>query len=302
MAQFFEDWSGSTVGQEPTGWTKKFATSGTTWTIENDTSGHATAGKRLYVAKSATDRAALIFDAVGSLALAERVQVRVLISSRASVFAQFGGPCVMASGAAGSESAVYGSLTGSNKISNVQLNNGASSVLGMSVGSAYGKDAYYWLTTTAVDGAVTTSIASVSTPETAIATITHTSNVTTGGEVGLFASWETARLHILAVGVGTGGDDAPYAPLPGGGGGAVTVGSAAYPIKNSAGSVLNESGLRAVVIDATEFEQVVSVASASCVNGVLTITHADLTVGATYHVAVKTASGWIGISDAVSAA
>ena len=67
MAQFWEDWSGSTLNAEPTGWTKKFVTSGTLFRVEEDTSGHAPAGRRLLIDKSVTDRAAITFDGVGAL-------------------------------------------------------------------------------------------------------------------------------------------------------------------------------------------------------------------------------------------
>lgn len=83
--------------------------------------------------------------------------------------------------------------------------------------------------------------------------------------------------------------------------GTITVGSALYPIKYSSASVLNESGLRATVLDATTLAQVLNTSGVVCTNGVITITDAALVIGGTYHLAVKTASGWTGFSDAVTA-
>lgn len=212
MAKFWEDWRTSTLDAEPSGWTKLFVTAGTLYRVEADTSGHAPAGRRLLIDKSATDRAAIRFDAVGTSEA--DVQVRLLVRSVGGAVAQYGGPAARLAGAAGTETALYGALTSSGQIGNVQLNAGASSVLGYG-GSAgvYTSSGYYWLTITTSGGTVTTTIASVATPETIIDTATHTAAVVGAGGVGIFSSWSTAILHVLAVGVGTGGDVAPYAPL-----------------------------------------------------------------------------------------
>ena len=84
-------------------------------------------------------------------------------------------------------------------------------------------------------------------------------------------------------------------------GGTITVGSALYPIKYSSASVLNESGLRATVLDATTLAEVLNTSGVACTNGVITITDAALVIGNTYHLAVKTANGWLGVSDGVTA-
>lgn len=83
--------------------------------------------------------------------------------------------------------------------------------------------------------------------------------------------------------------------------GTITVGSALYPIKYSSASVLNEPGLRATVLDATTLAQVLNTSGVVCNAGVITITDAALVIGGTYHLAVKTASGWTGFSDVVTA-
>lgn len=83
--------------------------------------------------------------------------------------------------------------------------------------------------------------------------------------------------------------------------GTITVGSALYPIKYSSASVLNESGIRATVLDATTLAEVLNTSGVVCNAGVITITDAALVIGSTYHLAVKTASGWTGFSDAVTA-
>lgn len=84
-------------------------------------------------------------------------------------------------------------------------------------------------------------------------------------------------------------------------GGTITVGSALYPIRYSSASVLNESGLRATVLDATTLASVLNTSGVVCSNGVITITDAALVIGGTYHLTVKTANGWTGFSDVVTA-
>ena len=41
--------------------------------------------------------------------------------------------------------------------------------------------------------------------------------------------------------------------------------------------------------------------SVVCNAGIITITDAALVIGNTYHLAVKTANGWLGVSDGVTA-
>jgi len=82
----------------------------------------------------------------------------------------------------------------------------------------------------------------------------------------------------------------------------ITVGSALYPIKYSSASVLNETGLLATVLRADTLASVLTVSGVACNAGVITISNAALTAGTTYHLAVKTASGWTGLSDEVIAA
>ena len=65
--------------------------------------------------------------------------------------------------------------------------------------------------------------------------------------------------------------------------------------------MLNESGLRATVLDATTLAEVLNTSGVVCTNGVITITDAALVIGNTYHLAVKTANGWLGVSDGVTA-
>jgi len=83
--------------------------------------------------------------------------------------------------------------------------------------------------------------------------------------------------------------------------GTITVGSALYPIKYSSESVLNESGLRATVMDATTLSEVLNTSGVVCSAGVITITDPALVIGNTYHLVVKTAAGWTGISGPVTA-
>lgn len=82
----------------------------------------------------------------------------------------------------------------------------------------------------------------------------------------------------------------------------ITVGSALYPIKYSSASVLNETGLLATVLRADTLASVLTVSGVACNAGVITVSNAALTAGTAYHLAVKTASGWTGLSDEVIAA
>lgn len=84
--------------------------------------------------------------------------------------------------------------------------------------------------------------------------------------------------------------------------GTITVGAALYPVKYSSESVLNESGLRATVLDATTLAEVLNTSGVVCSAGVITITDPALVIGNTYHLAVKTSAGWTGFSDEVTAA
>lgn len=214
MAQFWEDWSGSTVGNEPTGWTKHFVTAGTLYRVEDDTSGHAPAGRRLLIDKSATDRAAITFDAVG--ALEADVQIRILARSlyTGSITTQYAGPAARVAGAAASETVIYGAFVNDSsveKIRHIEASGGTVGALNYgAVSNSWNSSGYYWLTLTVSGGAATLTIADVASPETIIDTATSTTSVTGAGSVGIFASNTNTLIHVLAVGVGTDGDPAPY--------------------------------------------------------------------------------------------
>ena len=212
MAQYWEDWSGSTVGAEPTGWTKRFVTSGTVYKVEADASGYAPANRRLLIDKSATDRAAISFDAVSSVA---DVQIRILARCFASaeITTQYAGPAGRIAGAAASETVVAGnfaSKTTTETTQIVQINAGTISPLKYGDSLSWATTGYYWITLTLSSGTATVTIADVATPETVIETISNAVAVTDAGLVGLFASNAVAVVHVLAVGVGTGSDTAPY--------------------------------------------------------------------------------------------
>lgn len=83
--------------------------------------------------------------------------------------------------------------------------------------------------------------------------------------------------------------------------GTVTVGSAAHPIRNSANVAVNESSVRVSVMRADTMQQVYYGAGHAITAGVLEIRHAAIITGAVYHVSAKTAAGWIGLSDEVTA-
>ena len=212
MAQYWEDWSGSTVDAEPTGWTKRFVTSGTVYKVEADASGYAPANRRLLIDKSATDRAAISFDAVSSVA---DVQIRILARcfATAEITTQYAGPAGRIAGAAASETVVAGNFAGKTTTETTQIaqiNAGTFSQLKYGASLSWATTGYYWITLTLSSGTATVTIADVATPETVIETISNAVAVTGAGLVGLFASNAAAVVHVLAVGVGTGSDTAPY--------------------------------------------------------------------------------------------
>lgn len=83
--------------------------------------------------------------------------------------------------------------------------------------------------------------------------------------------------------------------------GTVTVGSALYPIRNASNTVLDESSIRVSVMRADTLEQVYHGPGHAITAGVLTVSDAAIVAGTAYHVSVKTAAGWIGMSDQVTA-
>lgn len=84
-------------------------------------------------------------------------------------------------------------------------------------------------------------------------------------------------------------------------GGTITLGSALHPIRYTSASVLNESGIRATVLDSITMAEVLNTSGVVCSNGIITINDAALIPGRTYHLAIKTANGWLGLSEEVTA-
>lgn len=218
MAQYWEDWSGYTVGDDPTvdgdaGWTTRWH-SGLTLAIVSDAG--APSGKALDVTQSSNNRSAISFDAVDSDADRDDIEVRMLVRAQAvTQFENAGGPVVRGSGTDTSETGYGLPQTGggntncdassfyyASAVSNWMDQGGMPDIL------EAGED--YWLVISAQGTTIDFSVRAKATPDTVIDSLNYTSHtgVQGVGWAGLYV-FSPYTVRVLAFGVGTNGDSAP---------------------------------------------------------------------------------------------
>jgi hypothetical protein len=220
VAQYWEDWSGSTIGQAPVGWTKRWDTA-PNYTIEADSSGYAPAGKRLKITRGAGSAHGLLaLDAVDADPDRARVQVTMLVSQQTAATASantYGGAAARCAGPASSRTGASYVISTSTQTSpasrstSLFANEGAAAepyyFLGDDVWEAGN---FYWLTFDLDGDQADFSLAPVDDPETPVYQGTQAINQPLGpGWVGIHTFANVTDLRVLAFGVGTGGDPAP---------------------------------------------------------------------------------------------
>lgn len=214
MAQYWEDWSGSTIGQAPSGWTLKWNTAGVTAVVEADASGPA--GRRLRLTKTTASRSALTLDAVDSDPDRTTLDVRLLCRApnvATGTAATFFGPACRVSGTAGAETSVQGYFrqeTSSRTIAQSKYVAGTATA-GEAANYSWSNDAVFWLRCY-VSGDYC-FVAAYDTAGTLIGSkeyLTGASSVPIGA-AGIFA-FAAQTIDVLAVSVGTNGDPASMVP------------------------------------------------------------------------------------------
>lgn len=222
MAQYFEDWSGSTIGSEPTGWTKRWVATQTVYEVQADESGYSYSGKKLFIDKPSAERSLLSLDALDADPARATIKVAMCIRHTLRPGSSFSGFGVgaRASGAATSENGVVAATAGtgsaetSNALRRLNYANGSGTL--PSTVDANGLNADYVLLKLSLSGtSFVATIATVDDPDTILATINNTVSITGSGWGGIFSFNSGLAGEILWIGFGTDGDDAPTAPLSG---------------------------------------------------------------------------------------
>lgn len=218
MAQYWEDWSGSTVGQAPAGWTKRWSTSNATYTVVEDELGPA--GRALKIDLAGAARRFLSFDAVGSVT---DFKIRALIKGPGTTdqLTNFAGVAGRGGGSASNETAYLGlykqtaAFSGTRCIAGHRYKNASGGALG--TGYVYTVGDLYWVGLEVSGSTVRLTAAEAGTPGTLILDESISdANIEGSGWVGLFDfAAVSAPYYVYAVGVGTGEDEAPTSD-PGG--------------------------------------------------------------------------------------
>lgn len=217
MAQYWEDWSGSSLGANPpTGWSEIWNTS-QSFAVESDV--RAPGGKRVAIAPSGSPtRSGLKWDAIDADANRATLDMIALIEvteAGATSATTYGGLLGRASGSASSETGVTGSVgnrsgSGTEDLRSSQYSGGTLSTFYDDVTDTWVIDTLYWLRLQLSGTTVTVSLYAEGDPlGTPIASFSDTISVTGAGGVGLFAFATTGTIRYLCVGVGTNGDAPP---------------------------------------------------------------------------------------------
>lgn len=215
MAQYWEDWSGSTIGSAPTGWTARWD-SGATYSVISDAAGPA--GRALKCDKS-SGRHAITFNAVDSDADRATIKIRALIKASAfqSSASTYAGVLGRGSGTGTSETAYISAL------SQTGTNASTASVVFteyLNAAATTDHDPYlwtagnlYWVGLELNGTSVRRTLATAADPSTLLVDATDSNaDISAAGWAGLFFFVASASpYYVYAVGVGTNGDEAPVA-------------------------------------------------------------------------------------------
>lgn len=229
MAQYWEAWSGSSLGGDPTGWTKRFSHTTTTYEVREDAAGPA--GRALRITKTGSaQRSLLSLDAVDSDADRAKVKIRALVrlvsDDSTSTAVTFSGIAGRGAGAASTESmlvSAVGKATGFtlNTWSQVRALSYSSGTLSTTLSDSptFESGELYWLGLDLDGTSVTATIAAQATPETIIKTASRTTGVTAAGWVGLFSfsGATVTSFDVFCVAVATGETPAFYSEPSAGG-------------------------------------------------------------------------------------
>lgn len=218
MAKYWEDWSGSTIDAEPTGWTKRFGTSNTTFTVLAD--GSSPTGRILRVGKAANQRSLLSRDDVDSDSERAKCKIRVLmrVDSIPTASNTFGAAGARGSGSAGSETMVVGALgtpSGSSTTTEVRTfrysAGTASTIVTDGPAGVTAGGQWVWVgldcdgTATNVEARLPADMGTIT------AETTDTTDITAAGWLGVFTFANAGQpFDIAAVAIATGDDDAFY--------------------------------------------------------------------------------------------
>lgn len=219
MAQYWEDWSGSTIGSAPTGWTARHVTSGVTYTVQAETDPRAPAGRRLRIVTNATQaRHTLSANAVDADAGRAEFEVTALIKMANITNSATGLMLVgRASGGAASETLAGAGFIRSGTISDrayngLSYNAGASGFFGtIDNAGLWTAGSVYWARVRTNGSDFTLTLADGADPSNILKTWTGTEaqGVTAAGWIGIFTFHKSLTWDVYAVGIGTNGDAAP---------------------------------------------------------------------------------------------
>jgi len=217
MAQFWDDFSSDTAGQQPANWAHRIVSGSTaTLLVAEDVS--APSGKKaVYTAGSTNDRNAFVYTPAGS-SLHAQLDIRVLVAANSPGAANgyFFGPAARVNGTGAADVSLVSHGLGASGTTNASRNVRAVYYSSGSATLPSGDDDWIWSDTTfwlhmVVDGS-TSTITAEDESFTQLATHTFTDtgiNSLASGEVGLFSFLDDGVYDILAFSVGTGGDSAP---------------------------------------------------------------------------------------------
>lgn len=221
MAIYVEDFSGSTLDSNATGWTNRWTTGAVTWPVEADA--ESPTGRRMRVSKTSTNRSLLTFDAVNADADRATFDVVALVrSTNLEATGMLGMVVGRASGGSTTPVGYLGGMAMTSTVADGSRNslrlahyNGSTSLTTLAQTAPppglWDAGSLYWLRLRCTGDSITTSIAHYATPETLLHTHTVTdATISAAGYLGVHVSISGAQFDVLYFAVGTGADLAPY--------------------------------------------------------------------------------------------
>ncbi len=215
MARYFRNFKNDTIGAEPAGWTKRWATDAATYQVIADAAGGG--GKALRIARTASGRRAYTLNAIDADPDRDECDIALLVRTPASAAANAFvlAPVSHVAGAASTESCFTANLAllsdSGRYMRTLVYEGGTGTTLpNQTLGGAWAYSSLYWVRLRRVGSTIYRSIAPANDPSAESYTNTETrATPSAAGAIGVMTLTTGVTFEVLAIGVGTNGD-LPY--------------------------------------------------------------------------------------------
>ena len=215
MAIYWDDFAGSALGEFPAGWQQWLSDYSAGFVVAEDVAGPA--GRKITFTPANNFRRAIYHVAASADADRDDADIRVLIRvPSAGTNALISAACARGSGTTSSTISYVGANASrfnstTYHITPAKQVASTTTPISAAVSGAFTTDTPFWLRARVIGSTLTVTVAPAENPTSETTIGSGSTDVLTAGNIGIFVFLQSVTTDVLAVGIGTNGDEAPYA-------------------------------------------------------------------------------------------